>query len=117
MSEIKFACPHCAQRVACDANYCGVQITCPACQSEMTVPRTAASASPAASRKRQGSAQDFLYPRPKDAAYWTEGEWNKHVAQVTGHSVMTQWQFIIFLVFALPALALGLLFLGCAVCG
>ncbi|HXT40976.1 MAG TPA: hypothetical protein VN887_13275 [Candidatus Angelobacter sp.] len=42
MNEIKFACPHCQQHIACDEGYCGHQIACPACAGGMIVPRLAA---------------------------------------------------------------------------
>jgi len=42
MSEIKFACPHCRQHIACDDAYCGARIDCPGCQRELFVPRRAA---------------------------------------------------------------------------
>jgi len=42
MNEIKFACPHCQQHIACDEGFCGHQIACPACAGTMIVPRLAA---------------------------------------------------------------------------
>jgi hypothetical protein len=44
MSEFRFACPHCGQRIAGDPGYKGTQITCPACQRTLTVPDPAARA-------------------------------------------------------------------------
>ena len=41
MNEIKFACPHCHQHIACDEGYCGYQIACPACEGAMIVPKLA----------------------------------------------------------------------------
>jgi hypothetical protein len=41
MSEIKFACPHCSQHVACDDAYCGERINCPGCGLEMRIPAKA----------------------------------------------------------------------------
>ena len=38
MSEFRFACPHCGQRMTGDAAYKGQEITCPACQKSLTVP-------------------------------------------------------------------------------
>ena len=38
MSEIKFACPHCSQHIACDDLYCGERIDCPGCEWEMFIP-------------------------------------------------------------------------------
>ena len=38
MSEIKFACPHCALHIACDDIYCGERIDCPGCEWEMFIP-------------------------------------------------------------------------------
>jgi hypothetical protein len=44
MSEFRFACPHCGQRISGDATYQGAQITCPACEKTLTVPSPAARA-------------------------------------------------------------------------
>lgn len=38
MSEFKFACPSCQQRIAADASWVGQQIACPACNAQITVP-------------------------------------------------------------------------------
>ena len=38
MSEIKFACPHCRQHIACDAGYVDMCIVCPSCGKPMVVP-------------------------------------------------------------------------------
>jgi hypothetical protein len=38
MMEIKFACPHCRQHIACDANYVDMCIVCPTCGRPMVVP-------------------------------------------------------------------------------
>ena len=42
MSEIKFACPHCSQHIACDGGYDGLGIECPSCGGTMVVPRLSA---------------------------------------------------------------------------
>jgi len=36
--EVKFGCPHCGQRIACDADYAGVAVKCPSCTRELRVP-------------------------------------------------------------------------------
>ena len=36
--DIRFACPHCAQRIAVDESGIGLQIECPGCHSQVTVP-------------------------------------------------------------------------------
>lgn len=38
MSEIKFACPHCQQHIACASGYAGLSIDCPSCSGMMIVP-------------------------------------------------------------------------------
>lgn len=38
MSDFRFGCPHCGQRIEGDPGYRGTQITCPACQKVITVP-------------------------------------------------------------------------------
>jgi len=39
MSEFKFSCPQCGQKMFGDDQYAGTQIACPACQNEIVVPR------------------------------------------------------------------------------
>jgi hypothetical protein len=39
MAEFKFFCPNCAQQIQCDTGYVGSQISCPACQQTIDVPR------------------------------------------------------------------------------
>lgn len=41
MSDFRFACPECGQRISGDSGYRGRQITCPACQKPITVPAPA----------------------------------------------------------------------------
>ena len=38
MSDFKFDCPECGQRISCDTGYGGAQINCPACRKPLTVP-------------------------------------------------------------------------------
>src|SRR5580658_5400307 len=38
MSEFKFACPHCSQRLQCDESFSGRQIQCPSCNHLIRVP-------------------------------------------------------------------------------
>jgi hypothetical protein len=39
MSEFKFYCPQCNQRIQCDTGYAGKQIDCPVCQKPVVVPQ------------------------------------------------------------------------------
>ncbi len=38
MTEFKFTCPQCKQRIACDPSYAGTQINCPACRQAIVAP-------------------------------------------------------------------------------
>ena len=38
MSEFKFLCPGCGQKILGDTAYSGVQIACPTCQKSITIP-------------------------------------------------------------------------------
>jgi hypothetical protein len=38
MSNFKFACPHCAQRLRCDERHTGRQILCPKCRQAIVIP-------------------------------------------------------------------------------
>jgi DNA-directed RNA polymerase subunit RPC12/RpoP len=46
MSQIKFKCSHCEQRLACDEQFIGTQITCPNCKGATVVPGKVAPALP-----------------------------------------------------------------------
>lgn len=46
MSEFKFSCPACGQHLAGDVRYAGLQITCPTCQQNFTVPSPEPEAAP-----------------------------------------------------------------------
>ncbi len=39
MSDIKFSCPQCGQHITCDPHWMGHQLSCPACQNQITVPQ------------------------------------------------------------------------------
>lgn len=39
MSDIKFLCPSCGQRIQCDAGHVGLQIPCPGCSAQLKIPR------------------------------------------------------------------------------
>ena len=67
MSELKFACPHCQQPLACDDQFSGRQIACPACQTLTVVPGKAVPAAPVL----QKTGMTFI---PED--------WQKSEAQV-----------------------------------
>jgi hypothetical protein len=54
MSDFKFACPGCGQRIAASDDYTGYQINCPACQAPIVVP--ANPAAPDAPPARSGVA-------------------------------------------------------------
>src|SRR5437868_15535536 len=56
MSEFRFACPACGQRITGDADYRGTQIVCPACQKTITVPAPVVRAP--ISHEASGSAGD-----------------------------------------------------------
>jgi hypothetical protein len=83
MNEIKFACPHCNQHIACDENYGGCQISCPACQNEMIVPHAAHADLKIASAAMKSARSAALYARPSKTEFWTEEAWQRHVADLT----------------------------------
>jgi len=57
MSEFKFACPVCGQRMAVEASASGAQVECPTCFQIIIVPKA-----PAEGSKYQLSATQFLKP-------------------------------------------------------
>ena len=70
MSDLRFACPFCAQRIACDTAYAGSVINCPACGGAIAVAQPVASANSVKSPEVQG--------------LWTEEAWNEHMRQNPG---------------------------------
>ena len=80
MSEIKFACPHCGQHIACDRDYVDMCIVCPICGQPMEVPRLSAA---------EASHPDMCVvasiPQPKQRFtsriptidLWKEDEWEE----------------------------------------
>jgi hypothetical protein len=68
MSEFKFACPVCGQRMAVDSSATGAQVECPTCFQIIIVPKA-----PVTGSKYQLSATQYikpivLPPKPKPAA-------------------------------------------------
>ncbi|HKW29706.1 MAG TPA: hypothetical protein VJT54_10245 [Verrucomicrobiae bacterium] len=57
MSEFKFACPVCGQRMAVDASASGAQVECPTCFQIVIVPKA-----PAVGSKYQLSATQYIKP-------------------------------------------------------
>ena len=47
MSDFKFLCPDCGQKIACDTAMIGAQIACPTCQKTLTIPSAPGAAPPA----------------------------------------------------------------------
>jgi hypothetical protein len=44
MGQYKFSCPACGQHFSGDFGYCGLEMTCPNCQGQFTVPNPGSSA-------------------------------------------------------------------------
>lgn len=87
MSEIKFACPHCAQHVACDNDYAGISILCPACGKPMDVPVLSAQAADHPDLYLVASKPSL--PRPPTTHLprldpWSERAWNEQADAATG---------------------------------
>lgn len=81
MSEIKFACPHCSQHIACDDAYCGERINCPGCSRALLIPpRTAFIPLPAGNLNviPPVALREQPYPRPPRPEVWTEEGWEQH---------------------------------------
>jgi hypothetical protein len=68
MAEIKFSCAQCGQHISCDEPWAGHQIQCPACQSQLTVPRPQPLAASAAIDPRPLVPQPPTPSRPKLSA-------------------------------------------------
>ncbi len=92
MIEIKFACPHCRQHIACDEGYADSWIECPSCARTLVVPRLTATdsthpgavivASTPPPKPRPTSRLPILDP-------WTEEKWAQHSSETAGE---TPWK-------------------------
>src|SRR5258708_7711782 len=89
MTEIKFACPHCRQHIACDEGYADLWIECPSCARTLVVPRLTATDS-----AHSGAVIVAGTPAPKPRPTtrlptldpWTEEKWAQHSYEMTGES-------------------------------
>jgi hypothetical protein len=79
MSQIKFACCFCSQRISGDDAYCGNLILCPSCGRNITVPGLSAFSTPIVAQTPVAVPQAAITADPQ---YWTEEAWEEHVAQV-----------------------------------
>jgi hypothetical protein len=108
--EVKFACPHCDQHIACDSAYCGTRIECPACHREMQVPKPSAfdpSPSVGLSLAATGSSAppDEADDQPPTVGPWTEEEWTARNAGANlrdafagrGSIALQSWFWLFFL--------------------
>jgi hypothetical protein len=64
MADIKFSCPHCDQRITCDALWGGHELQCPSCQETLTVPAPEPAAPAAAPVVRAIGASRVSPPPP-----------------------------------------------------
>jgi hypothetical protein len=71
MSDLRFACPFCAQRIACDVAYAGSVINCPGCGGAIAVARPDA-----------GTTAEAAGPEP--VGLWTEEAWDEHMRKNPG---------------------------------
>jgi hypothetical protein len=62
MSEFRFLCPECGQKILGDTAYSGAQIICPTCQKSITIPAAAAAASPPTAPVPQAVSQPASSP-------------------------------------------------------
>ena len=81
MSDIKFACPHCGQHIACDSDFGDLAIDCPGCKKGMVVPRLTATGSghPEMVLVASSPSTPRIPPPIRDPSKaWTEEEWAIH---------------------------------------
>ena len=83
MSEIKFACPHCQQHIACDGDYADLRIVCPSCGKPMVVPALSA-IDPAHPPLRLVASIPAAHPRgataPPPLDPWTREQWEQNAS-------------------------------------
>jgi hypothetical protein len=114
MSEVKFACPYCAQHIACDDAYCGNAIVCPACSEKIFVPRLSAFTQSDPGKLKLAlpvAPKTEFVPRVAAPDVWSQQQWDQHLAEVTGEQPEMQ-PIIWFFVAASPFFSLALAFRG-----
>lgn len=85
MSEIRFACPHCAQHIACDPGYVDMCIVCPSCGKPTVVPVLSANETAHAGSCVVASVPT---PKPRLASHiptldvWSREEWAERLQAV-----------------------------------
>ena len=86
MNDIKFACPHCSQHIACDGDYAELPIECPSCGGTMAVPRLMAAAD-APDAMIIVASTTLPLPRPTQKIpsldSWRERRWAEQLGQET----------------------------------
>lgn len=95
MSEVKFACPHCGQHIACDGGYADMCIVCPSCGQPMEVPRLSVAE---ASHPDMCVVASIPQPKQRFASriptidLWKEDEWEeRYRAAATPPQQMPMW--------------------------
>ena len=121
MSEIKFACPHCQQHIACDSDYADLIIVCPACEKPMEVPILSpmdASHPPVYVVAAIPAPRQKFRSRVPLLNVWTEDSWSQHCQSfpATSSRDVPLWHSVLMVVLLSPFIVLGVLFLGCTVC-
>ncbi len=102
MSDIKFACPHCAQHIACDSLYCGERIQCPGCKGTLYVPPLAAAIPLKAggiSLEVPVAAKERVHPSTVQTRAWTEAAWVQHTSELGVPPETPLWAFLVAPVF------------------
>jgi len=62
MNRIKFSCPACGQHFSGDFGYCGLQMSCPVCQNQFTVPSPGTAAPVAATSAARAQRTTVALP-------------------------------------------------------
>lgn len=73
MADIKFSCPHCNQRITCDALWGGHELQCPSCQNTITVPASTPAA-PVVTARATGGPSRVPPPPPGNAPRLSIGQ-------------------------------------------
>jgi len=88
MSEFKFSCPGCGQRIAATDEYAGHQITCPACQAAIVVPAPPGGAEAPSTIATTLPTGALPPPAPPAKGRLTVSALNSPTAQASGSSII-----------------------------
>lgn len=96
-AQFKFACPHCGQHLAAEADMVGMELECPNCGKTITVPSAPATAEREAPKLRIVQPEDEATPKMEDVANQAKSLMKSAIKFTSGkatsvlHNLVVKW--------------------------